>query len=93
MNNIKAFIDGAKAISTDGWDSLKTIAQFFNYLMHPSLIVSALWHFTMAYAFWICLLVAMLSMIFYAIGFKKCAKFIPGSISLFILLKMIGSAF
>ncbi|MBU3112021.1 hypothetical protein [Clostridium lacusfryxellense] len=93
MNNITSLVEGIKGAGADGWDSLKTIAKFLNYLMHPSLIVSALWNYTQAYAFWICLLLAMLAAIFYGLGFKKCAKWIPGSIAIFTLIKTIGGAF
>lgn len=93
MNNIKSLIDGAKSISSDGWDSLKTIAQFLNYVMHPGLAIHALWNYTVAYAFWICLLICLLAAVFYALGFKKCAKWIPGSIAIFTLIKTIGGSF
>ena len=93
MNNIQGLIEGLKGAGTDGWNAVKTIANFLNYITHPSLIIKALWNFTEIYSFWICLSVAMLSAIFYAIGFKKCAKYIPASFAVFTLIKMIGSAF
>ena len=93
MNNINALVDGIKNVGVGGWNSLKTIAEFLNYILHPSLIVGALWNYTQVYAFWICLMVAMFCSIFYALGFKKCAKFIPASFAVFTLIKMIGSAF
>jgi len=93
MNNITSLVDGIKNVGVGGWNSLKTIADFLNYLMHPGLIVSALWSYTQVYAFWICLLVAMLCAVFYSLGFKKCGKFVPASMAIFTLIKMIGSAF
>jgi len=93
MNNITGLIKGVKNVGASGWDSLKTIATFLNYLMHPSMVVKALWEYTLAYSFWICSIIAVLSVVFYAIGFKKCAKFIPGSLAVYALIKMIGSAF
>ena len=93
MNDISTLVKGIKNIGSEGWQSLKTIAHFLNYIIHPSLIVSALWTYTQAYAFWICLMVAMFSAIFYALGFKKCFKWIPASIAIFTLIKYIGSVF
>lgn len=93
MNDISTLVKGIKNVGEGGWDSLKTIASFLNFIIHPSLIVSALWHFTEAYAFWICLMVAMISAIFYAFGFKKCFKWIPSSMAIFALIKYIGSVF
>jgi hypothetical protein len=92
MNNIKAFVDGVKSIGNDGWNSLKTIADFLNYLMHPSLVISALWKYTQIYAFWICLLVAIISIICYSFGFKKFAKYVPASLAVYSFIKFIGSA-
>lgn len=93
MNNITSLVEGVKDIGAGGWDALKTIAKFFNYVMHPGLAIHALWNYTLAYAFWICLLVAMISMIFYALGFKKCAKWIPGSFAIYTLIRVIGGTF
>lgn len=92
MNKITTLVAGVKNVSVDGWDSLKTIAQFLNFIMHPGLIIHALWTYTLAYAFWICLIVALFSAVFYAFGFKKCLKFIPGSMAIYTLIRMIGSA-
>ena len=93
MNNITNLIDGVKNVTASGWDSLKTIADFLNFIIHPSLIIQALWNFTETYAFWVCLLIAILAAVFYALGFKKFAKYIPGSMAVFTLIKMLGSAF
>lgn len=93
MGNVKEIIEGVKAIGTDGWKSIKTIANFLNYLMHPSLIIEALWNYTQVYAFWICLFIALLSAVMYTLGFKKFAKYIPCSMAIYTLIKMLGSAF
>jgi|GEM_PF-7026593 len=93
MNNITALVEGTKNIGVAGWDSLKTIAKFLNYLMHPSMIISALWEYTQAYAFWVCLFVALGSMLMYGFGFKKFAKYVPFSLAIYSFIKYIGSAF
>ncbi|MBZ9633104.1 hypothetical protein [Clostridium sp. FP1] len=92
MNNITELVKGLKDVGVGGWDAIKSIGKFLNFLMHPSLIIKALWDYTLIYSFWICLFVAMLAAIFYALGFKKCAKYIPGSIAVYTLIKMLGSA-
>ena len=93
MNNIKSFIEATKDIGADGWNAIKTIGEFLNYLMHPGLIFSALWEYTKIYAFWICLLLAIISMILYSFGFKKFAKYAPASLAAYSFIKYIGSAF
>lgn len=93
MNNITGLLEGIKDIGVDSWVALQSIGRFLNYIMHPSSIISALWQFTLAYAFWICLFVALLSAVFTVFGFKKCFKYIPFSMSIYTLIRMIGSAF
>lgn len=93
MNKITALVETIKDTGTGMTDSLKTIASFLNYVLHPGLAIHALWNFIAAYAFWICLIMCLLATVFYALGFKKCAKWIPGSIAIFTLIKTIGGAF
>lgn len=71
-------------------EELKIIGKL---LLNPSLIFKGLWDYTVAYSFWVCLLVALLAAVFYALGFKKCAKFVPGSMVVYSLIRMIASAF
>lgn len=91
MNKITALVAGFKNVSTDGWDSLKTIAKFLNYVIHPSLVINAFWGFTQAYAFWICLLSAMICILLSALGFKKFIKFVPLSALIFAIIKSVGA--
>jgi len=93
MNNIAELVKGLKGIGSSGWDAIKTIGNFLNYIIHPSLIIKALWAFTEVYSFWICLFVALFAAVFYAFGFKKCAKYVPASMAIYSLIKMLGSAF
>lgn len=93
MNNIKTLIDGIKGIGTDGWDAIKTIAKFLNYLMRPGLVFHMLWETIVMYSFWICLFVSLFALVFSTLGFKKLLKFVPGSLAVYFLIQMIGSAF
>ena len=93
MNNISGLIEGLKSIGTDGWAAIKTIGSFLNYIIHPSLIIKVLWQFTQVYSFWVCLFVALASMLMYSFGFKKFAKYVPFSIAAYSFIKYIGSAF
>lgn len=92
MNNIVELLKGAKDIGVDGWNAIKTIGTFLNYLMHPSWIIALLWKYTQVYAFWICLFVALASMIMYGFGFKKFAKYVPFSLAAYSFIKYVGSA-
>jgi len=93
MNNISTLVENVKDIGVDNWNALKTIGSFLNYIIHPSLAIHALWGFTQVYSFWICLFVAMGSMLMYGFGFKKFAKYVPFSMVIYGFIKFIGSAF
>lgn len=73
-------------------ESLKTIAEFFNYLMHPVKILVALWNCTLELSFIICLMVSLASILLYIFGFKKYAKWAPASVGIYTLIQAIGSA-
>lgn len=86
-------IELLKNIGSDGWEAIKAIGKFLYYLMHPKLLLAVLWHCIELYSFWICLFVALIAFVFYSLGFKKMAKFIPGSIAIYTLIRMIAGAF
>lgn len=90
--DLKGFTKAIKDISGDCWDALKTIAKFLNYLMHPSLIFKGLWYYTQLYSFWICLFIALISAILYGFGFKKFGKYVPFSLAIYSLIRMIATS-
>jgi len=93
MNNIKDIVEGIQSIGGDGWEAIKNIGKFLNYLMHPSLIFAGLWHYTVIYSLWVCMFVALVSVVLYALGYKKLAKYAPTSVIVYTLIKAISSAF
>lgn len=90
MGSIKDFIS---SMGNDSWEAIKTIGKFLNYIMHPSLILMGLWKYTVIYSFWVCLVISLVSLILYAIGFKKLGKYVPLSLVAYSFIKMIASAF
>ena len=85
MNNI------TNILASTG-DSLKYIGTVAKYLLYPGMIFQGLWNYTLVYSYWVCMFVALFSAIFYCFGFKKLAKYVPGSMAFYALIKMIGSA-
>lgn len=81
-----------KAILVNSGDAIKNLGQLAFYILHPGMIFQSLWNYTVIYSYWICLIIFLLSMIFYALGFKKCAKYMPGSLAIYALIKMIAVA-
>jgi len=73
-------------------ESLKNISTVAMYLLHPGMIFQALWNYTVIYSYWVFLIIALLACVFYALGFKKCAKYIPASAAVYILIKAIAVA-
>lgn len=44
-------------------------------------------------SFWICLIVAMISLILYVGGIKKAGKYCTASLVIYVVLEALGSAF
>ena len=73
-------------------EALQNIGTIAKFLVTPGLIFQGLWNYTVIYSYWICMLTAMVCAIFYCFGFKKLAKYVPGSFAVYALIKMIASA-
>ena len=71
---------------------MSNVENFFKYVMHPSLIVSSVWSVVQLYSFWVCLFLAIGSILMYSFGFKKFGKWVPFSIVAYGFIKFIGSA-
>jgi len=71
---------------------MSNIENFCKYVMHPGLIASAAWSSLQLYSFWICLFVAILSVLMFGFGFKKFGKWVPFSMVVYGFIKFIGSA-
>lgn len=74
-------------------ENLIGIKNFLDYVLHPSRIFIALWNWTFAMSFWICLFIALFSLISYMAGIKKYAKLMPFSVTIYALIQAIGSVF
>lgn len=72
-------------------ESLKTIAKFFDYIMHPAKVILILWNTTLQLSFIICLSICLASILLYIFGNKKYAKWAPISIGIYTLIQAIGS--
>jgi len=72
---------------------MNNIENFFKYVMHPGLIASAAWSSLQLYSFWVCLFIAILSMLMFGFGFKKFGKWVPFSMVIYGFIKFVGSAF
>lgn len=70
--------------------SLDKIANFCECIMHPSKILLGLWHWTVGISYWLCLCIAIFSLINYILGVKKFVKLIPWSIGIYALIQAIG---
>jgi len=85
MNNLSSIV------SSTG-DSIKNIGTLAMYLTHPGMIFQSLWNYTLIYSYWVFMFIALFSAIFYCFGFKKLAKYVPGSLAAYAFIKMLGSA-
>lgn len=70
--------------------SLESVSHFCNYLIHPTHILFTFWNWTVECSFYICLLVAMYSLICKALKIKKIGNLAPFSIVTYIIIQSIG---
>lgn len=70
---------------------LEKIANFIDYLFHPSKILIAFWNWTVELSYIVCLFACITSMLLYLGGNKKFAKYVPGSVIVYTLIRAINS--
>lgn len=71
-------------------ESLKSIAEFIDLILHPVKIFILIWNWTVEWSYIVCLLLAMFSILSYILGHKKYAKLAPTSIVIYTILQAIG---
>lgn len=71
-------------------DTLEPLTNFCDYLLHPSHIFFSFWNWTVECSFYVCLLVAMFSIICKAFKIRKFSKLAPFSVGAYILIQSIG---
>lgn len=71
-------------------ESLKSIANFVDLVIHPAKIFILVWNWTVEWSYLICLLLAIFSILSYILGHKKFAKLAPASMVIYTILQAIG---
>lgn len=74
-------------------ENIKDFTLICYYITHPKAFFLMLWNFSVDASYWICLYVALFSLICYIFNFKKFAKYVPFSVGFYALIQSIGSAF
>jgi NADH:ubiquinone oxidoreductase subunit H len=71
----------------------ETMNQVFYYIGHPKEAGLAAWGFIDVNSYYICMIVCLLAVLLYLCGWEKGKKYAQGSTLIFILIKMLGTAF
>lgn len=71
-------------------ESLKTIAEFCKFIIHPSKLLLLFWNWTYELSYFICLLVALFGFFMAITGNKKFKKYIGGSIVSYFLINILN---
>lgn len=89
--------EAAKEVSKQDvgfWEGIKqnleTIANFFNYLMHPGKLLLLVWNWTVEISFMLCVLYCIFAVFMYLGGSKKFTKYIPGTVIIYTLIQFIN---
>jgi TPP-dependent trihydroxycyclohexane-1,2-dione (THcHDO) dehydratase len=72
-------------------DFFAGIGKIFHYVTHPVELLSSLWNLIEVYSGPVTLLVFLMAMILYVIGYEKSKKFISGSFFTYVVIQMIGA--
>lgn len=71
-------------------ESLKTISELCEYILHPTKIFLNVWNWTVDVSFWIFLIIALFSLVNYVLGIKKFAKYVPWCIGIYAFIQALG---
>jgi hypothetical protein len=71
-------------------DTMNTV---FYYITHPKESGLAIWNFLDHNSYFICMIVCLIALTLYLCGWEKGKKYTQNSVLIFILIKMLGSAF
>lgn len=71
-------------------ESIEKIAEVCNYLLHPSLIVKAIWTSTVASSYYVCTLLALFGIVCWWFGVKKYSKLVPVSVFSYIFIQYLN---
>lgn len=86
FKKIDEFIEMSKSF-------FKGVETFNNYITHPALIGKAIWSFTVANSYWVCLVIFAGGILFWIYGGKKGAIVSKISLGVFIVIQAINSVF
>jgi hypothetical protein len=65
----------------------------FFYITHPKITGTIIWNFIDHESYFICMLVCLIALSLYLCGWEKGKKVTMGSTMIFILIKMLSTAF
>lgn len=71
-------------------DYLKNLCDFVYYLTHPKQLLLLTWSGIVKYSYIICLVVLLISILFYLTNNKKSVKWIKGSILIYLLIQALN---
>ncbi|NEZ47814.1 hypothetical protein FDF74_11540 [Clostridium niameyense] len=73
--------------------NLKSIKDILYYLIHPKQLIMLFWGGIVQYSYVICLIVGLISILFYVSGRKKSGKWITGSVLAYTIIQALNLAF
>jgi len=85
VNSIKEFNENTKAF-------FSTVSNIIYYLTHPKQLGLLIWNGLVEHSFEICLLICLLSIVAYLVGYERGKKVAKGSVLTYIVVQMFNSA-
>jgi hypothetical protein len=70
-----------------------SVNQFFYYISHPKETGTIVWNFIDHESYYVCILVCLVALAFYLCGWEKGKKVTCSSVLVYILIRMLSTAF
>ncbi len=92
IETIKEASESIQEFTTATKDFFVGIGKVFYYLTHPAQLGMFIWGGLVKYSLPICLMICILALLLYLIGYDKARKFIAGSFFGYFVIQMINAA-
>jgi len=92
MESITEASESIKEFTSSTKDFFKAVSKIIHYITHPAELGMSIWGGIVKYSLPVCLIMCILALLFYLMGYDKAKKFISGSFFGYIVIQMVNAA-
>lgn len=91
LESIKETSESIKEFTSLTKDFFNAVSKIVHYITHPAELGMSIWGGLVKYSLPVCLIMCILALLLYLMGYDKAKKFISGSFFGYIVIQMIHS--